>query len=440
MLIRYKQHAAKRRDLPWDTSHLKFATKDQLSQCVRVCQYCYLLLTTEHDLIEVTLTKTERSLALMQGISYQDQPLIEDPKLKIQLQFLPRQLMQWRVLCYFEGFSNWQLQKTKGLRLAYKFCDHLTYFQIDDPKALNCMKVTYLYHQQHRTPKQFFSTVASEFRLTRGNEWTHWLAKSTMILLKDFPDDLPNTLGLVQSMHPTLFNRKQAPVLTLNLKVGVAADHLVNSTNIKSVMAKSADIYIPEAHYCTTDALPIEWMELFGGVAEGLSLDEDVEKDIYVPALTRADMLQMEDITSPMKKYKRESIVFDKIPTHRCCSSQVPLLKVDPSRKKRPPRLTSSVPRLELGEMKGTTGVEVRRLHNSVSDYLYSRPGSACYNRPTSTASVKPMPPTKRGITERTGASSGRSSRTSSLTTNGSPNSRRKALERHTWLTNHQAT
>lgn len=76
-------------DIPWDTSHLKLTTADLLSQSVRICQFCYLLVTTEFQLI-----KTEEKMAEVLNIPKYNMNYEEDPKLAIQLQFLPKTLLQ----------------------------------------------------------------------------------------------------------------------------------------------------------------------------------------------------------------------------------------------------------------------------------------------------------------------------------------------------------
>mmetsp|Transcript_9325 Transcript_9325/g.17853 ORF Transcript_9325/g.17853 Transcript_9325/m.17853 type:complete len:866 (+) Transcript_9325:1364-3961(+) len=422
MLITYKQHAIKRVDLPWDTSHLKFATKDQLSQCVRVCQYCYLLLTTELDLME-----TERALALMMSIPCKEQTLTEDPMLGIQLQFLPKQLMQWRYLCFLEKFSSPSVLPGRGLYLIMKCNDTLTTYPIDNfNEPLNCMKVNYIYHQQQRSPKQFFASFVAEVRLTQGTEWKHWLAKCSIPLLKDFPDDLQFNQALIQSTHTVLFNRRHEPVVTLSLKAGVSSDYPVNSSNIKSMMTKQAEIYIPDPSHTTTDPLPIAWMELFGMFEEELSLDDAAEKEIYVPSLTHAEMLRMEDITSPMKKLKRYPIDPNKH-FHRCCSDNTRSASASRlrSRSKTPLRAVQLVPNLELKEMLDSTAVEVKKLHSQVGDFLQKRPS-------TSAANSRSVSVLKRLPTDRLeGASTQRSSRVATETSSRvTPNRRRDTFNR----------
>jgi hypothetical protein len=358
----------------------------------------------------------------------------------MQLQFLPKQLMQWRVLCLFEKFSNSKLLKLPGLHLAYKFSDQLTFFPLDGATdTLNCMKVSYFYHQEQRPPGPFLKTFVAEIRVTQGTDWSRWVGKTSMSLLKDFPDDMPPRTALAQSAHTVLFDHSQEPVLHLSLKAGVSADHLVNSKNIKSMMAKQSDIYIPDPHYCTTDPLPTAWMELFDYLQEDASIDEEVERDIYVPTLSRAELLRMEDITSPLRKKSiRLTSQHGKPPTHDSYGSphksSMKALSGCLSEE------LSAIPRLDLGEMLETSGNEVKKLHSSVSQFLYRRPTTANV-RPTSANVVKQvsMRSLKRDTTNRTGASSTtmRSSRSgNSSSTMLSANKRQQIFERQMWLIN----
>lgn len=89
MLIVYNVHVSQRLELTWDTSHLKVATSDMLSQSVRICQFCYLLVTSEAELM-----KTEEKLAKVLCVPKKDFELEEDKRLIVQLQFLPKQLIQ----------------------------------------------------------------------------------------------------------------------------------------------------------------------------------------------------------------------------------------------------------------------------------------------------------------------------------------------------------
>jgi hypothetical protein len=395
-----------------------------------------LLLTTELDLIEVRYTQTEHALALKLGISCRGQSLTEDPKLAMQLQFLPKQLVQWRVLCLFETLTDSKLKELSGLCLAYKFSDHLTFFPLEDDcmdKPLNFMKVSYFYLQSQRTPRHFFDAHYTEIRITKGSDWSRWVAKSSFALFKEFPEDLPSGIAMVQTKHTVLFNRRQEPTVSLKVKGGVSADHPLNSKNIKSLMYKQSDVYIPEPDYCTTDPLPPAWMELFDYCSDLSSVREDIEEDIYVPTLSQAELHRMEDMTSPYKKLKRLTIDPNAIPVHRCCHPN----DTQPSpttRKKRPlPKAVVVMPTLTLGEMKETTGSEVRKLHSSVSEFLLRRPSTATHR--VIASDPKPLQPTKshrRGQTERTGASSRRSSRVT-ISTNATPRMR-KAFERQIWM------
>jgi hypothetical protein len=327
----------------------------------------------------------------------------------------------------------------RGLHLAYKFSDQLTFFPLDRAMdTLNCMKVSYFYHQEQRPPGHFLKTFVAEIRVTQGADYSQWVAKTSMPLLKDFPGDLPNFTALAQSAHTVLFDHSQEPVLHLSLKAGVSADHLVNSKNIKSMMTKESDIYIPDPHYCTTDPLPTAWMALFDYLQEAPSIDEEVEKDIYVPTLSRAELLRMEDITSPLRrKSKRYPAEPGKHPTHE---------SYGPPYKRSAKTLTrglsgeiSAIPRLDLGEILETSGNEVKRLHSSVSQFLHKRPTTAAPLRPTSASVVKQasMRSHKRDITTRTRATSTtlRSSRLGhSSSTILSANKRQQIFDRQMWL------
>jgi hypothetical protein len=326
-----------------------------------------LLLTTEHKLIEVASTQYERSLALMLSIPYKDPSLTEDPQLHMQLQFLPKELMQWRILCFLEKLSSDSPQK--GLCLSVKYCDQVTSFPMDDG-PLNCMRVNYVYLAQHRSLKQFFSSFQAEIRITQGTEWSNWIAKSSISMLRDFPAELLGNQALVQSMHSVLFNREQEPLMTLSLKAGVSSDYLVNSKNIKSLMDKQADIYLPEPSYCTADPLPSAWMELFDQYQEAESWQEESQEDIYLPTLTHNDMLRMEDITSPMKKLKPLPFNPNHVPFNRCCLAHRHAASQE-HQQKSPER----VPKLSLGKLEATTGAKVKKLHSTVSEYLQKRPG-----------------------------------------------------------------
>ena len=89
MLMLYKVHVNRRMDLTWDTSHLKITSNTMLSQSVRICQYCYMLVTSEFELMRV-----EEQLAKVLSLPHVELGYEEDPRLIVQLQFLPKQLLQ----------------------------------------------------------------------------------------------------------------------------------------------------------------------------------------------------------------------------------------------------------------------------------------------------------------------------------------------------------
>jgi hypothetical protein len=364
-----------------------------------------LLLTTELKLIEVASTQYEKSLALTLSIPYKEPSLTEDPQLTMQLQFLPKELMQWRILCFLEKLSSDSALPQKGLCLSVRYCDQVTSFPMDDG-PLNCMRVNYVYLAQQRSPKQFFSSFQAEVRITKGTEWSNWIAKSSIAMLKDFPADLLENQALVQSMHSVLFNRRQEPLMTLSLKAGVSSDYPVSSKIIKSLMNKQADIYFPEPTYCTADPLPSAWMELFDQYQEPESWEEELQDDNYLPTLTHNDMLRMEDITSPMKKLKPLAFNANHVPFNRLAHKHA--VTGQEHQQKSPAR----VPKLSLGKLTASTGVEVKKLHSTVSEYLQKRPGISGYT--TGTASERSVSALRLRTFEQTLTSTQRSSLTSS--------------------------
>ena len=89
MLMLFKVHSLRRVELPVDTSHLKVTSADMLSQSVRICQYCYMLVTSEFELLNIEEILASSLNVPKKEISYED-----DPKLEVQKHFLPKRLLQ----------------------------------------------------------------------------------------------------------------------------------------------------------------------------------------------------------------------------------------------------------------------------------------------------------------------------------------------------------
>lgn len=85
MYLQYQKHVSLRKELPSEMSSIHVVTNDQLSQSIRVCSYCYMLVISEFELISV-----EQKLASVLNIPLMDLNRSED--LNIQTQFLPKML------------------------------------------------------------------------------------------------------------------------------------------------------------------------------------------------------------------------------------------------------------------------------------------------------------------------------------------------------------
>lgn len=98
----------------------------------RVCDLCYMLVVSEHELIEV-----EQKFARAQNIPIQD-PLIRVPivqKAKRPPGLSSDHLYQWRLMFFFHYVTDFTIDPsyydTKNIYLQYKFFNHKSCFKLD---------------------------------------------------------------------------------------------------------------------------------------------------------------------------------------------------------------------------------------------------------------------------------------------------------------------
>jgi hypothetical protein len=295
MLMLFKMHAAKRVDLPMDTSHLKVTTSDLLSQSVRVCPYCYVMVTSEFLLVTM-----EKSMAEALNIPYREEALEEDPKHLIQLQFLPKNLVQWRVLVHFQSIEG-AVDVGVGMTLQVKLHDYKTrfalFFKPGEDLTIHCLKGLYFFSNPKKSIRRFLEEFQAEFSLETDPKV---MLKGVSPILSDFPAALSMGSALTEKKHVSLFLQGGISRCNLVVTVGLSCDHTCDSKYLKTALTKVLDVYLPEEHYCNTDPLPVEWMEHFGEEPLNLSFEEDVSVDnYYMPALTTQEVKRMQDISSP---------------------------------------------------------------------------------------------------------------------------------------------
>lgn len=352
MLMLFKMHAAKRVDLPMDTSHLKVTTSDLLSQSVRVCPYCYVMVTSEFLLVTM-----EKSMAEALNIPYREEALEEDPKHIIQLQFLPKALIQWRVLVHFQSIEG-ALDTGVGLTLQVKLHDYKTkfplFFKPGEDLILHSLKGLYFFSNPKKSISRFLREFQAEFSLECESKV---LMKGVSPILSDFPSSLSMGSALTEKKHISLFLPGGSSRCDLVTAVGLSCDHICDSKYLKTALTKVLDVYLPEEHYCNTDPLPVEWMEHFGEEPLHLSFEEDVSVDnYYMPALTTQEVKRMQDISSPYPA-----------PLNQLFIEPAPEPVKPPSRSAAGARDNTEFSGLE-------TEISILELYSSVQSFLDSRP------------------------------------------------------------------
>ena len=310
MLMLFKVHGMKRVKLPLDTTHLKVTSADMLSQSVRICQYCYMLVTTEFELISV-----EETLANSLNIPKKEINYDEDPKLEVQRHFLPKKILQWRLLVFTTKIYDSKFPVFTGnLHLQVKFGDIVTRFRLDSMKktsenneevlVIDLLKVHYFFSNDSKTLKKLIKSKLLEFRITIGDKFGEKvLGASNCECLSGLPVSMSLGNALYTKKQILLFDSSDEVCCNLSVYLGLSCDKLIDTTSIKVSLTKFQEVYIPEMHFMSVDPLPVEWIEL---LSDDKVLDESFgkrieEAEFYKPIMTKSEMLRMEDITSPFK-------------------------------------------------------------------------------------------------------------------------------------------
>ncbi|OMJ76036.1 hypothetical protein SteCoe_23177 [Stentor coeruleus] len=379
MLMLYKVHVSRRMDLTWDTSHLKITSSTMLSQSVRVCQYCYMLVTSEFELIKI-----EEQLARILGVPYAELGYEEDPRLTVQLQFLPKQLTQWRIFLLCTKIFDYQ-KLPKSFYLHFNFSGHITTFYINNLPITNeyepyiplsIARMHYLFSSPEKSIKSFLSMFIFEMRITHKEKFEEKVIAATKgKILSDLPSNMPYGNALYQKKQMLFFNESNETMCNLSINVGISCDKLIPSKKIKVMMNKQKDTYIPESQFMTTDPLPQEWLELLGyenpdETAFGPQIDEE---KFYCPQMTRTEMMRMEDMTSPYKKFHSDSYNHITSRILRPATARLPEVMSAKDIKK-PKGYTQ---KLELDQLIEEVPEEVAPFYRVVNDYLKTRPVTA---------------------------------------------------------------
>jgi hypothetical protein len=307
MLMLFKAHSIRRVELPLDTAHLKVTSNDMLSQSVRICQYCYMLVTTEFELIKAEETFARTLNIPKQQVFYED-----DPRLEVEKHFLPKKMVQWRLLVLVSRLYDLKITEScPELYFHIKFNDILTKFRIKIKKCLenneevlilDLIKLHYIYSAEGKSLEKLINSDILELRLTKGEKYEDKvIGTSKTECLLGLTGHMSISSALYTKKQILLFDENDKKTGNLSVFIGLSCDKIFLSSKIKVSLNKIHEVYIPELHYITTDPLPIEWMELLGeDDVQNESFGTKIEdSDFYKPLMTKAEMIRMEDITSP---------------------------------------------------------------------------------------------------------------------------------------------
>lgn len=309
MLMVFKVHSLGRGELPLDTSHLKVTSNDMLSQSVRICQYCYMLVTSEFELMNV-----EEALGKALNIPKKDLSYEEDPKIQVQKHFLPKKLTQYRILVFISKIYEAKFNKNlKNLHIHLKFEEIVTSFKIKLREkeengerlfVVDLLKVHYVLVAEGKSLEKLINSEVLEIKLTNSEKYNEKsIALSKSQCLKGLPVKLKASEAYYTKKQILLFSPSDEVLCNLSVYVGLSCDKTLDYTRVKVPLNKVFDFYIPDFHYMSVDPLPISWLELFN---EDIPQEESFanrieESQFYRPVMSMTEMLRMEDITSPYK-------------------------------------------------------------------------------------------------------------------------------------------
>lgn len=306
MLLKFKQQIGRRREISWNTSHIKTPSSEMLSQTVRICRICYMLITSEMDLMETGIQFAQKF-----SIPYVDKDRVGDKRFDVQLQFLPKRLLQWRIVLIMKTlqFLN-RIELKNKPTLMISFYGLKTSFELENLERkldaremviyIPFIKLHFVYSHSDKSIAKFLEETDFELRIVENSEWDNTLLKADAKLLLDFPSDLSLNTALTSSKHITFFDSEFNPNAHMSLTVGFSCDSTILTSNIKVFLNKFNDVYIPEEFYFRTDPLPVELMEVLSHSKLNETFGPDIsESEFYQPRLEPMDLWRMEDNFSP---------------------------------------------------------------------------------------------------------------------------------------------
>ena len=153
---------------------------------------------------------------------------------------------------------------------------------------------------------EFVKNTEIEVRITDGPDWSKHIAGGKV---KPFEFMDPNKNDIVQTENKSvyLFSKKMDEFF-LTMKWGIKFDKDIQTENLGLTLYNG--VYFPDNHYYNSDALPIEWLEIFEKKDYLIELEEKSEiTNVFDPNCTKQELDYAQEPWSFLNKtiFKMES-------------------------------------------------------------------------------------------------------------------------------------
>lgn len=292
LLMLYKNHVDLAGRKLLDLSHIRVNSMDFLSHSVSVCPLCYMLVTTEYELIQA-----EAHLGLMLHIPPDHHSLTEQ-KLVLQPNFMPPVMQRWRVLLYIDEI-NTEVSLTRPFIHYSLFGRNLSY-RLEPTKTDNslyslsfaCMR--YFFVPSDTSLKSICHPLLLPVLLTRTEDKDNLIGQGEIRPFQPFTFQLQENEALCQPMDVLLFS-ETVQTAKMRLWVGLVCDKPVAVRSLPVSIERFGGLYIPEENYKTADLLPEVWMELFDDKKElertKIQSSTEEIQTMYTPSVKTKDFL-----------------------------------------------------------------------------------------------------------------------------------------------------
>ena len=303
MLYVFQMHVRRRRELPFEASHLRTVSPDLMSQSVRICAWCFLVITAEHN-----LHQTEIHLARVMSIPLHPEDIFLTPGYDEERQFLPKELTQYRVLIQFMHVES-KREVLGGGYLHFQLGTAKASYALEKPQEkersvvypVQALRLLYVFAQTEKQIKGFLKQVKAQIVVTDSSKpgLGKTIASTTSPILHSFSTST-SASSLFSHLTLSLFNPTRKIRYPLELGLGFSCDHPLSTDRILTSLSRVCDAFMPVDPYFNTDPLPESWMEAFGHITGNDSFGpEERLEDAYSPLIQPGDTVKMQDFASP---------------------------------------------------------------------------------------------------------------------------------------------